>query len=59
MLNLCHFYVGIRELHCMHSNCNNALCNTLFSKIFIASAIVQYALLSIVQHVPIPCIHCC
>ena len=43
----------------MHSNCNNALCNTLFSKIFIASAIVQYALLSIVQHVPIPCIHCC
>ena len=32
MLNFCHFYVSIRELHCMHSNCNNALCNTLFIK---------------------------
>ena len=43
----------------MYSNSNNALCNTLFSKMFIASAIVQCALLSIVQHVPIPCIYCC
>ena len=48
-LFLIYFNVSNRELHRMYNNCNNASCNTLF----------RYSVHCVVQHVPIPCIHCC